>query len=289
MKRDSYLMAAALLVLLLTSAGPAVAGDDAKDDSGKEYRLLSDRFNIRAGTYLADLNTSAAVGVGGVIGTAINFEDLLNIEQYQTTFRVGGFWRIGESRRHAIGLNYFAINREGTNLLEEEIEFQGITYRADGTLESSFKTQTLSLAYRYSFVNTGRTEAGFAAGLSTYKFDIALAGEIEVTQPGRQVYESASAGEDILAPLPTIGMFINYGITKRFIVRLHAGFLNLDVADYTGRVVDSGFALEYYFIHNLGIGLGASRTDIDVSYDGDSPWKVGYAQSGIDIYFTAVF
>jgi hypothetical protein len=283
-------LAGALIIVLLAGTAPAVAGDDAKDSSGKDYRVMNDRFNVTAGTFMADLNTSASVGIGSSLGTTINFEDLLNLEQYQTTFRLGGFWRFSQSGKHALSLGYVGINREGTNQLQEEIEFGGVTYRADGILESKYKTSTFSLGYRYSFVNTGRTEAGFTAGLSTYAFDITLDGEIEVTQPGaRQASETGSAAEDILAPLPTIGMFINYGVTKKFIVRLHAAFLNLDIGDYSGRVIDSGFKLEYYFIRNFGIGFGAARTDISASNKGEDPWKVNYDQGGLTFYITGVF
>jgi hypothetical protein len=290
MFKTTALLIVALALTAVLSVAPTVAGDDAKDSSGKEYRLLGDRFNINAGSYLADLDTQAGVGVGNSLGTVINFEDLLNIEQYQTTFRLGGFWRFSKSGKHAISLGYVGISREGTNVLEEEIEFDGKTYRVGGVLDSEFKTQTLGLGYRYSFVNTGRTEAGFTAGLSTYAFEIALDGELAVEQPGfAKQTERAAAAEEILAPLPTVGMFINYGVTPRFIVKLHAAFLNIDIADYKGQVVDSGFALEYYFIRNLGVGLGAARTDIEASYTGDSPWKVGYRQGGVTIYLSGVF
>ena len=290
MKKRTMLPAVALLLIAgMAASSAAVAGDDSKDASGKEYRLVSDRFNVTAGTYLADLNTEAAVGIAGLAGSFIRLEDDLAIEQYQTTFRLSGFWRLGSTGRNAITFGYVGIDRQGSRVLEEEIEFQGITYRADGTLASDFNVKTFSLGYRYSFVNTGRTEAGFTAGISAYDFSLALAGEIEVTQPGRQIYESAAASEDILAPLPTVGMFVNYGITERLILRLHAAFLSLNVDDYSGRVTDSGFSLEYYFLRNFGVGFGAATTDIQVDKTGEDPWSVGYRQGGFTFYLTGVF
>ena len=290
MKNRLTLSVGILFVIIGMTAGTAVvAGDDSKDPSGKEYRLISDRFNITAGTLLADLDTTAAVGVEGLLGSYIRLEDNLAIEQYQTTFRLGGFWRFGSTGRQAITFGYVGIDRSGVRTLEEEITFQGVTYRADGTLETDFTVGTLSAGYRYSFVNTGRTEAGFTAGLSVYDFSLGLTGEIEVTQPGRQIYETAAAKEDILAPLPTVGMFLNYGITPKLILRLHAAFLTLNVGDYSGRVTDSGFALEYYFIKNLGAGLGATNTSIEVTNSGENPWSVGYRQGGITFYLTGVF
>jgi hypothetical protein len=275
------------LILLLAglSLAPAVAGEM----DWEKTRLVNDRFNVTLGTYLADLKTDAGVGTSAGLGTTIRLEDDLGIDDGKTTFRLGGFWRF--KPKHSLNFGYFALNRKGVTVLDQEIEFQGVTYVAQGAVASNFDARLLALTYQYSFVNSKRTEAGFTAGLSVYDFDVGLAGEIEINDGTRQpITEEGSAEEGIIAPIPTVGLFIRHGFRPNLVLSLRASFLNLDVGDFLGRVVDTGATLDWFFSKHVGIGVGTNTSDIQFeSTGGDTPFRVAYRQSGFTGYLSFGF
>ncbi|NIV29006.1 MAG: hypothetical protein GWN58_05690, partial [Anaerolineae bacterium] len=69
----------------------------------------------------------------------------------------------------------------------------------------------------------GRTEAGIAAGISTYEFDLSLAGDSIINedvggQPGNgppddPIVEHVRSETEILAPIPTLGIFLRHALT----------------------------------------------------------------------------
>jgi hypothetical protein len=257
----------------------------AADAEQHEARILNDKFGIGLGGYLVDFRTDASAGFGAALGTVIRLEDDLAMDDSKSTFRLGGFYRFRP--RHALSFGYFALDRPGTTVIEEQIEFNGVVYDVGAQVDSQFDVALFQVDYRYSFVNTGKTEAGFAAGLSAYSFDMLLDGEATIVE-GRQVTERVREEESFLAPVPTVGMFINHAITPNWILRMRAQFLDLDVGDFTGRLVDTSVTFDYYFTRNFGIGFGGNTTDIRYEDTSDDPFTVDYRQSGLVWYVIGV-
>lgn len=283
MKRPSLLACIApLLFVLVASAGPALAEAGDRPDT----RVLDDKWGVSLGGYAVDFQTTAAVGTGTFIGTVIRLEDDLSVDSNKTTFRLGGFYRF--KKRHGIEIGFFDLNRSGSTIIDEQIEFQGVVYDVGAEINSTFDAQLFKATYRYSFINSGKTEAGFSAGLSTYWFDIALDGEATVEE-NRQVYEEVRTETDLLAPVPSLGMFITHAITPKLLLHLRAQFFDLSVGDYSGRLIDTSFSFDYYFTRHFGIGLGGNTNDIRYENMGDKPYTVDYSQSGLIWYLTGVF
>jgi len=273
-----------ILLLVGLSLSPAVAGEKNWD----ETRIVSDKFNVTLGGALTDFRTDVGVGTGTLIGTTIRLENDLNIDDNQSSFRLGGFWRF--KPKHQLAFGFVSFKRSGLTEIDEEIEFEDVIF-INGELASEFDVQLLALTYRYSFVNNGRTEAGFTAGVSFYDFFIALDGEIEVSNGNKQlVSEDARADEGFIAPIPTVGLYLHHGFTPNLIFGMHASFLNLDISDYLIRVVDSGLNLDWFFSKHVGIGVGVSTSDIQFeSSGGETNFRVAYRQSAFSGYLTFGF
>ncbi len=273
------------VIVLSTGAGPRLEAAESAEaaEAGKKYPLMSDKFFFTLGSFLTDFKTSASVGVGGVFGTFIQFEDDLGLDDDDTLFRVDGFYRFNE--RHSLDFGFWTFNRSGEAFIDEPIEFDGTTFEITGIIRSEFDTSWLRLGWRYSFLRNERGEAGLSLGLSTYKFDIALEGDVMIGMTTTR----ERAEDDLIAPVPTFGMFINYAITPRVIVKLNAKFLDLQIDDIDGKVIDTTFLIEWYFSRHVGVGLGINGTDIDIRDEGDDPFTVDYSVSGLMAYFTFSF
>ncbi len=274
-------MAIAASILLAAGGHPALAAAAA----GSGNRAVSDKWNFTIGSFLTDFKTDAAVGSGGVIGTIIRLEDDLGFDDDDTLFRFDGIYRFNS--RHSIGFGFWTLNRDGNAIINEEIEFDGDIFEVGADLQSSLDLQWIRAEWRYSFLRTDRGEAGILVGISAYDFEMAIEGVALIGGVGMPTQTRAQ--DDFLAPVPTVGFFVNFAIKPNLVVKLNASFLDLEFSDIEGNVVDTTFLIEWYFSRHVGVGLGAIGTDIDIRDVGDDPFSISYDQSGLVGYFTFAF
>lgn len=276
----------ALLGVVLMAAGPH--SDLIAAESPDDYRVISDKFTVSLGSYITDFTTDVAIGSGNVIGTFIRVEDDLGIDEDDTLFRVEGLYRF--NRRHAISFAVWKADREGGAVLGEDIDFDGSIFDVGVAVESKLDTTWLRIDWRYSFLRTDRGEAGVSAGLTFYQFDIAVAGLATVDDGmGSTILVQTRSGDDLVAPIPTMGFFINHGITPNLVFRFAADFFDLDIDDYEGSLVTTSLMFEWYFSRHVGIGGGVTGSDLDFKFVGDDPFLVDYRQTGLVGYVTFAF
>jgi hypothetical protein len=272
----------AALVAAALSLGPADA-----EEAAPERRLLSDKVNVSLGGFVVDFNTDAQAGTN-LVGGLVQFEDDLALESDSSTVRLDGFYRFGP--KHSIDFGYFSLNRTGLTVLDKQVEWNDVIYDLGAQISSGFDVDLFRVTYRYSFVNDGRTEAGFTAGLSTYDFSAVVDGEATVDDgSGGQTIQRVRAEEAVLAPIPAIGVFIVHAFSPKWILRIDAGVFDLESGDYSGRVVDSRIMIDYYFTRHVGIGAGKSTTDMDFRAEGTDGFAVEYKQDGLLAYVSVVF
>ena len=251
-------------------------------------RVISDRWGFYVGGFIADASTEAAIGSGRFLGATIRVEDDLGLKEDSSTFRAEGFYRFNP--RHGLDIGFWSLSRDGQRTIDEEFEFQDKIIQVGADIASEFDTSYFRLAYKYSMVNTDRAEAGITAGFSTYNFRLALQGDISFVDPnGVLITNLDSVTERIVAPVPTIGFFLNYAMRPRLLFKLKADFLNLEAGDFEGRLLDTTFGVEWYFSRHVGVGLLSNSTSIEVKDRSENPWSVDYRQRGWVGYFTFVF
>ena len=271
--------------LLLLAAGLPVL---AASGSGDETRVVDDKWVIAVGGYLTDFKTDASFGSGSALGTSIRFEDQLGLDADQSVVRLDGLKRFGD--RHSIGFGLWTLNRDGVASIDEQIEFDGNTFDVGVDLNTQFDTGWFRVDWRYSLLRNDKGEAGLSAGLSVYEFETSVEGLATVSDGmGGTILQATRAADDVLAPVPTVGMFMNYAFRPNLILRVKADFLDLDVGDFEGKVTDTTFLFEWYFSRHAGVGVGLNRSDIDVRNVGDNPFLIDFSQSGLLGYFSFTF
>jgi hypothetical protein len=281
-RRDSRwrplgLLAGALAWLAVV---PASAGEPAP--------YLAHNWYLSGGSYLTDFSTEAAVGAAGNLGTLVVAEEDLGIDAAQSMFRFEGLYRFNE--RHSLETGYWGVNRDGDKTLDKQIEFNGITYDLGATVTSGADVSYVRLGWRYSAVRSGRGEAGFAAGLSTFSLSFLLSGEGTIsdgmggTETGMFLTE-----EEFVAPAPTIGMFVTFAMHPRLVLRAKADFLDVQVDDYEANLTETLIGLDWYFVKNVAVGVGTLTTRIEFEDNGEDPLQAEYRQSGLLAYMSASF
>jgi hypothetical protein len=273
-----------LILLWIGASDPAVAAPS----SGAERRVLDDRWGISLGAYLTEVKTDASVGSSSGVGSLIRAEDQLGLDDDQSVVRMDGIFRLG--KRQAIGLGLWTLNRDGQASIDEQIEFDGNVFDVGAELRSQFDTGWVRVDWRYNLLRTERGEAGLSAGLSVYRFDISLEGEATVSDGmGGTTLDGIKAEDDLLAPVPTVGFFLTYALRPKLFLKVKADLLDLDVGDYEGKLTDATVLVEWYFSRHAGFGLGINRSDIEVRFTGDDPFRVSLNQSGLLGYFAFAF
>lgn len=286
----------ATIAICILTLGSPTAWARTLEGQDQESRVLSDKWYGSLGWFGADLTTDIAFGFGDFIGTSIRLEDDLSIEDTKDSFRFGMRYRF--NRKHAISFGGFQLNRKGGRTIDKEIVIEdpdgdgGLRFQLGADIASEIDNDVAAITYNYSFYNNGKIEAGVNFGLSIYDFTVQLTGEAVVLDEngvpitGTDIY---AADSSVTAPIPTYGIFVNYAIRKNLIFTFTSSALNLDVSDLEGRVGDTRGTVEWFFSRHVGVGVGISRTSIEVRDTGNDPYRVEYSYGGFVAHFSAAF
>ena len=79
--------------------------------------------------------------------------------------------------------------------------------------------------------------------------------------------------EDITAPLPVVSLGFDLVLAPKWILRQGIDVFYLDIGDFKGGILDSGFALEYYAWKHvaLGLALDGLRVFVEAESETDFP------------------
>lgn len=224
-------------------------------DETPQHRLLNDRFRVTAGGFYADSTTEArlATAAGG-IGTDINFEDALGLDQRKLVGEFGMYWRFGE--RWRADLNYFSLNRSASRVLATQIEWGGNTYPAGTAVDTSYRVSDLRAAVGYSFFRRLDKELGIGLGLHSTGFKASL--------------DAAGVGaksESVTAPLPIMVVYGNFALTDTWALALRADWLSLSYDKYSGAVRSSAIDFVYQPFEHWAFGFGVHNLTIRLDVD----------------------
>ena len=254
-------------------------------DAPKTNRFLSDRWNVRLFGTISDLTSD--VSAGRELGAFVNLEELLGFDDQITTWSLDAFYRFSKNRKHTIRLAYVDFSRDAYAAISGTIPIFDVEFLGD--LDSSFGNQVGTVTYQYSFTNTKKTEAGILAGVGFYKYSLALEGRY-ILDNDPNLEEFGSRSENVLAPVPTVGFFVNYAFLPNLILELRTAFINLSIGAHEGRIFTSFGNVTWYFTRHFGVGLGLSSSDVVYeNTGGDNRIKVDLRQNSLTLNASLVF
>jgi len=277
-----------LLFTLILSVGAVPAVAKPFPEQEEETPRFSDRWQVTIGGVLADMKTSTQVGFGSTVGSFIRLEEDLELDDGNSEFILDGFYRFRP--RHALAVRFVEIDRSAKSIIDDRFEIGELVFDVNAHLTTDFKSTQVNLIYKYSFINNGVVEAGVAAGLSMFDYDIFVEGEATVDDGmGGVTTQILSTEQDILAPVPTIGIFLAYAIRPNLVFHAGGSVFDLEVSDYDGRLLEINWALEWYFSRHAGLGIGFTDTEMDVEKTAGDPFRVDYRYGGFTYYLSLVF
>ena len=161
---------------------------------------LAFEIGARGYYWFPSLDGTVKVDEAGIIGTTLDFENDLGIEDENypsvEVFVGGG--------NHHLSLTHTNIEYSGRKTLTREIIYRGKTYAVSDLVTSSIEYQMLDLHYQYDLLDLENILGGFSlGGVLQVKY---LDGNVSLKTTG------IDEKEDFTIPIPMVGLNLHIGI-----------------------------------------------------------------------------
>jgi hypothetical protein len=267
-----------IVLITILSVLRLFAQTDAADStaySQDKDTIYDSRIHLTLGWFIPYITTSAQLNSStGRTGATINLESTFNLPTTKQLFRFEGLYRFNNTS--SVDFYYYLLNRSGSNIATDSLNFGNIVIPVDASLESHFNMSLFGSRYYYSFVNNQNFEAGLSAGLSFLNIDMGAL----VTLNNKTAEETY---KDLLF-LPVIGFYNRFKLGERFTFRDRVNLFALDIDRYNGILIDLSFSLEYLIFKNLAAGAAFSVFTLDVTFDAKKSGRIQYGQRGISLF-----
>ncbi len=193
------------------------------DDDWRSWTLV-ERMNLSVGYFDANTNTRTTDSqIEGREGRA-DLDDDPGLDDTQSATVGPLSWRV--FKRHMLNFSYYKPEPDAKPVPGEDIVFDGNTVPAGTTSNNIFNLSAYDGSYSIIFVAKKNISLGLGASVQDLGFG--------VTNPAGPTQD---LNEDIAIPLPTIDLGFDYAITEKWIVGIHAGYLDVDV-DWGDKEID---------------------------------------------------
>jgi hypothetical protein len=230
-------------------------------------QAIDDDFWIQGSGFLANVDTEVrstlAVNPGG--GTVIDLEDDLDFDDGELLPAIYAGARLGGG--FVITGEYFSLGRDSTATIARDITVDDVTYPVNGSITAGFDTKVYRLSFGYVFAGSETSEFGAALGLIATELDFSISGTGSV---GGAPLSNQARRKDVLAPIPTIGVFGSFEPAPRVIIGGRADYFGLGIDDYDGSILNLQASAQYRIMDNVGIGVAYRYVDYDLDVEKDT-------------------
>jgi hypothetical protein len=256
-----YILLAGLQIIVIGLFAQK-ASDSSANSGLKKAPWFVERFRVGVGFFGPSNNTAVRLGASnGLIGTNIDFENDLGFERTTNTFAAHLQWR--SSRRSRFDLEYYQLNRSSSKSLQRTIQFGDDIYNINANVKAFFNNSVYRFSYGYAIISKPKVELGLQLGIHTMQSSMGIA----LAAGG----VGASASEDFgfTAPLPNLGIWGGYALSKRFALKGDFSYLSLNTGEVNGKIVSYQAALMYRILPKFDITAGYSgfNFEIDATVD----------------------
>jgi len=270
------------LVLLGIAASPALA--DMPGD-------VPDRWRLTLGGMAADTFTEGGLGsTTAGIGATINFEDVFDLPEDKSIWRFEANWHI--NKRQYIDFGYFELNRSGSRILEQDVEWGDFVFLANGKVTADFKSSFPYAAWRYDFLQLPEVRISGSAGINylTLETGLKASGSVEDLN-GMPVSGAVDERVSISFPVPQIGLQLDWALTRRLAVKMYVRQIYIDFAGINGGIGETAFRLHWWCSKHFGISGGLDKESIDLKKytSGDTTARFRYEVRGFSFYLNLAF
>jgi len=212
---------------------------------------VGDNSWIVAGAYFPDIDTEVSIARPGEeeFATLVDFESDLALSDRDVLPSLSAGTRL--DRKWRIEGEFFTLKRKGEKTLERDITFDGVTYPVSASAQSEFSSDIYRLTVGYSFIRRPNFELGASLGVHATNFTVSIRGEGQV---GNAAASTEVRRREVLAPLPTVGVYAMYQILPNVGLGARADYFTLKIGDYDGKLLNVRAEASYALSDNFRIG-----------------------------------
>jgi predicted porin len=232
--------------LVFVSAAALQAPPAFAESTPSSWNGLPDRFQIDTGYFR--LSAQTVLRFNGSSG--VDFEKDLGVNQDVNTFWLDATWRVG--RRHQLKLGFTRLSRESQNYqLQRDFTWGGEIYQAGLTANATAGADIIGGYYRFAAFRNDRFEIGPAIGVGYLSIDAGIQATGTIGSESRSIDQSASIGSITGA----LGGYARAWPAKRFVLEGDFLYIKVSPGDTDASVTDWRIGADYYFHHNVGVGV----------------------------------
>ena len=224
-------------------------------------QTLDDRFWIQGTGFLANVDTDVRIGstANPNSGTQIDLEDDLGLDDSSLLPAIYAGARLGGG--FVVTAEYYSLGRDSTGTISRNITIDDVTYPVNASVTAGFDTDIYRFTVGYSFVRNDTVEVGAAIGLHATELELSISGQ---GSAGGAPVTSQVRRKDVLAPMPTIGLYTTFEVIPRVTINARADYLSLGIDDYDGSLLNLQASVSYRLMDNVGVGVGYRYVDYDL-------------------------
>jgi hypothetical protein len=259
-----YRLGLYLSILMLTVAPGAVLAQD------YDYHpALSDSFNAYLGWMRSansfDLESDSIRGKGD----DIDFDDSLDVSDHSTFFNGQLRWKFGNEGKWSLWGQYFSNNAKGRAELEDDIEWNDLTFQEGTFVESSVKLSVTRAFFGRSFLKNEQHDFGLGIGIHNLDISAYIQGEVKINDETTGVRRGDVGANQVL---PNVGGWYFYSPSRNWLLHGRVDWISANIGDYDGGLWNASAGVSYQAWRHVGFDLSWQYFDLHLKVDSDD-WK----------------
>lgn len=196
-----------------------------------QHPILSDRFIANAGVFIPTKTFKLRIE-GSSDNELIDFTENFDLNRSETIFAGNFMWRFSKNKKWSVSLEYFGVKSNHSIVLEDEIEWEDVTYPVGVNIDTGFRINMYRIFFGRSIIRKQNHEMG--AGLGAHVMDIRtfIEGDAYLGDNITPTVERKSV--DVMAPVPNIGFWYFYTPNEKWALTARVDWLQFRLMNIVG-------------------------------------------------------
>lgn len=240
-----------LMILQVTFSQESEDSNIEETENFEKNPLLTSTFILKAGAFIPSKTIRLRVN-GDTPNNIIDFNDSFDFNNRQTTAEFSFIWRFTKNKKWHLGVEYFSVKTSGEKSLEDDIEWEDVTYPVGVDVKVGFGLSLYRIFVGRVITAGDRHEFGGGLGIHGMDFNTfiegqAYAGDITTS------FERKSVA--VIIPVPNLGFWFNYTPTSKWAVTARMDWFAININEYNGVLWNVSTGIKYQIIKNFGVSV----------------------------------
>lgn len=261
---------ARLLVLACAFVTTSAPADD-------RHPALQSKFQFDIGGFFTarDFRASAGGTTVDIPIPSIDFETAVGLKDTPELLIAGFGWRFSEN--WDVGLQYFSSSRSAQVVLQDTIEWEGLTFDAGIDISAGTDLAITRLVFSRRIWENGPHSVKLAGGFHQLDAGADISGMATLDDQSREFRRSVVSAS---LPIPNVGAWYRYSPTRRWLFGARVDWFSANVGDYSGLILNAALNAGFAFNEHFAVGLAYQYFKVDGEIRA-AGWK-GNLQSRFD-------